>query len=383
MTNARGLRHDDNRSAASRICGTGGVGPRTGIRVGVVGCGYWGSKHVRVLSSLSEVREVIAVEPDPEAAKAVLVAFPAVRVFADLEAALPHVDALVIATPAQTHAKLALTAIRYGLHVLVEKPLATSLEASRLVVEEARRAGIVLMVGHTFQFNPAIREMRRRFDSGELGDIYYIHSARLNLGLYRPDVNVVWDLAPHDLSIMNFLLRSAPKAVTAWGASLAYPHVEDLAFIRVEYNDPKVTGFIHLSWLDPRKTRTVTLVGSRKMVVYDDLAEERVRIYDRGLETGGSGPTHERPISYRYGDVVSPYIQASEPLALQDRRFVECIRDGRNPESNGIDALAIIAILEAIDRSLHARRTIEVEYPLSLASWQPDMPGSIVQDAVL
>jgi predicted dehydrogenase len=229
------------------------------------------------------------------------------------------------------------------------------------LVEQARRSGVVLMVGHTFQFNPALRELRRRLRAGELGRIYYIHSARLNLGLYRPDVNVVWDLAPHDISILNFLLDATPAAVDAWGASLAFGGVEDVAYIRLEYEQPKVTGCAHLSWLDPRKTRTVTVVGSEKMAVYDDLAEEPLRIFDRGVWCAeGCAPSHERPPLYRYGDIVAPHIRPDEPLAVQDRHFVDSIRHNTPPETSGEQALGIVATLEAIDRSIRQRRSVPV-----------------------
>jgi predicted dehydrogenase len=334
---------------------------RTRLRIAVVGCGYWGSKHVRVLSAVPGVRSVAIVESDAAVCARMRHAFPAALMFPSLEAALPHVDAVVIATPPETHAALATTAMRAGRHVLVEKPLSTSVEQAHALVREARRSRTLLMVGHTFQFNPAVRELRRRLTAGEFGDIYYIHSARLNLGLYRPDVNVVWDLAPHDISILNYLIGSPPRAVTAWGASLAFGGVEDLAYIRLEYENPRVTGYAHLSWLDPRKTRTVTVVGSRKMAVYDDLAEERLRIYDRGVSACADGtPLHERPPTYHYGDIVAPHIRADEPLALQDSHFVECILDRREPEASGVEALAIVAALEAIDRSMQLRTRVTV-----------------------
>ncbi len=257
--------------------------------------------------------------------------------------------------------RLALTAVREGKHVLVEKPLATSLVDAELLVEAARLAKSITMVGHTFQFNPAVRELRRRLASGELGKIYYIHSDRLNLGLYRPDVNVVWDLAPHDISILNYLLDSQPNAVIAWGDALAFGDIHDLAYVRLEYTSPKVTGYAHLSWLDPRKTRTVTVVGSEKMAVYDDLAEERLRIYDRGLESDIDGtPLHERPPTYRYGDMIVPYIRSDEPLAVQDKHFIDSIRTNTEPETSWTTGLAIVAVLEALQMSMLQGRLVRV-----------------------
>ncbi len=338
------------------------------VRVGIVGCGYWGSKHVRVLSATAGVNEIALIERDQSLCRRLQRIFPATRSFRSLQAALPHVDALVIATPPQTHAELALAAVREGKHVLVEKPLATSLMEAESLVGAARLANSITMVGHTFQFNPAVRELRRRLASGELGKIYYIHSARLNLGLYRPDVNVVWDLAPHDISILNYLLDSQPNAVIAWGDALAFGDIHDLAFVRLEYTNPKVTGYAHLSWLDPRKTRTVTVVGSDKMAIYDDLAEERLRIYDRGLEGDIDGtPSHERPPTYRYGDMIAPHIQPDEPLAIQDKHFIDSIRTHTEPETSWTTGLAIVAVLEALQKSMLQRRLVRVPNSFALS----------------
>jgi predicted dehydrogenase len=333
-----------------------------GVRIGVVGCGYWGSKHVRVLSGVRNVSEVVLIDSNPRTRWAMLSAFPAARAFADLDSALPYIDAAIIAVPPRSHAELAFKALQAGKHVLVEKPLAPSLaEAQALVVEAGRSKGI-LMVGHTFEFNPAVRELRNRFDRGELGELYYILSARLNLGLYQSDVNVVWDLAPHDVSILNFLLRSTPVTVTAWGASHADADLEDLAFIQLKYEQPRVTGYVHISWLDPKKVRRVTVVGSKKMAVYDDMAEERLRIFDRGIERAGPElAAYERPVSYRYGDIVSPHIPFAEPLSLEDQHFVDCICNGTDPLSDGRSGLAVVAVLEAIDLSLRTRTPVAVD----------------------
>lgn len=332
------------------------------VRVGVVGCGYWGSKHVRVLSATPGVSEIALIDPDLSLCTGLQRVFPATRLFPRLEAALPHVDALVIATPPQTHARLASAAVLEGKHVLVEKPLATSLIDAQLLVDQAQSTNAIVMVGHTFQFNPAVRELRRRLAAGELGEIYYIHSARLNLGLYRPDVNVVWDLAPHDVSILNYLLDSQPDGVAAWGDALAFGDVHDLAYIRLEYRHAKVTGYAHLSWLDPRKTRTVTVVGSEKMAIYDDLAEERLRIYNRGLDSSIEGTlSHERPPAYRYGEMIAPHIRPDEPLAVQDKHFIDSILTQTQPETGGASGIAVVAVLDAIERSMQQRKLVRVE----------------------
>ena len=352
-------------SRATRPAASQENGRSRGITVAIVGCGYWGSKHVRVMSGLPDVEAVIVVDPNAAATSTVRDAFPHVIPAAKLSEAIDHVDAVVVATPPRDHADVALEALRAGKHVLVEKPLASTLDDARLLAAEAERNGVALMVGHTFEFNPAVRELRRRMDKGELGDILYIHSARLNLGLYRSDVDVLWDLAPHDISIMNYLLRATPQSVRAWGSANLSRETTDLGYFQLDYGERGVTGYGHLSWLDPRKVRQITVVGSHKMAVYDDLADEKLRIFDRGVEQnnaspGAETPDHQMPISYRYGDVVSPHIAFQEPLALEDQHFVDCVRGGGRPSSDGVAGLAVISVLDAIDRSLESGSRVEV-----------------------
>jgi predicted dehydrogenase len=287
-------------------------------------------------------------------------AFPGLRTATRLAAVLDQVDAVVVATPPNNHKAVAISAIRAGKHVLVEKPLATTLEDATEILEEARRANVILMVGHTFEFNPAVHELRNRMDAGELGEICYIHSARLNLGLYRNDVNVVWDLAPHDVSIMNYLLRSTPSSVRAWGSSHC-SSVADLAYFQLEYRDRAVVGYGHVSWLDPRKVRQVTVVGDKKMAIYDDLSEERLRIFDRGVERPISQPKqHSMPTSYRYGDIVSPHLRFEEPLLLEDRHFIDCILTNTQPTSDGACGCSVVSVLGAIDRAMAGGHTVSI-----------------------
>lgn len=349
-----------------------------GPKIAVVGCGYWGAKHVRVLTGLNDVGQLVIVDPDPVIRATLSTAFPAAHACPDLASALPEVDAVVIATPPESHFDLALLALRSGKHVLVEKPLTTSVLQAEILVAEAQRMNRVLMVGHTFLFVPAVRELKRRLKQNELGKVHYIHSARLNLGLYRSDVNVIWDLAPHDITIMNYLLDAVPTSVSAWGASLSCESVEDVAYIRLDYRSAGVSGYCHLSWLDPRKARTITVVGRQKMAVYDDLADERLRIYDCGVKSQHpDSPLHERPTSYRYGDIISPHIRSDEPLAAEDQHFLDCIRQGAVPEASGTDGLIVIAILEAIDRSLQTRTSVEVEYPPEILEEEKVYPQSL------
>ena len=336
--------------------------PRGGLRLAVVGCGYWGAKHVRVLSSLPGVKDVVVVDPDATRRTAVASVLRTAEAYDSVEAALPHVDAVVVATPPRSHAEVALAALRQGKHVLVEKPLATSLADACRLIHEAKKQGVVLMSGHTFEFNPAVRELRSRVSRGELGTIRYLSSARLNLGLYRQDVNVVWDLAPHDVSIMNFVLGSTPTSVQAWGSMNVRRGVEDLAFIRVDYQTAGVTGYIQVSWLDPNKVRRVTVVGSRRMAVYDDLSPEPLRIYDRGVEADEDEVgLHERPVGYRYGDIISPHVRADEPLMLEDEHFIAAVERGGYASSLGLNGVFVVATLEAIDRSLRTGSRMEVD----------------------
>jgi predicted dehydrogenase len=336
----------------------------SGSRVAVVGCGYWGSKHVRVLDSTDGVAQVVLVDARAERLRSLGRSYKSAPCFADLRSSLAEVDAVVVATPPSTHVSVALQAIDAGKHVLVEKPLATTTQGARQLVDAAATAGVVLMVGHTFEYNPAVRKLRELVQGGELGELYYIDSARLNLGLYQDDVNVIWDLAPHDISILNFVLGRKPIAIQAWAARHAHYRFEDVAYLRLYYDDVFVdqglSAHIHVSWLDPCKVRRLTAVGSKKMAVYDDiLAEERIRILDKGVSMPPDGGNlTQPPTSYRYGDIAVPFIPADEPLAVQDRHFVECVRTGATPLSDGEDGLAVVEALAAAHLSRRLDRPV-------------------------
>jgi predicted dehydrogenase len=330
------------------------------MNVGVVGCGYWGSKHVRVLHGISDVERVVGIDNSEDRLLTLKRSFPSMLLHSSLEAALPDVDALVIATPPRTHVALAMGAMAAGKHVLIEKPLATSSADAELLVDESRRRSVTLMVGHTFEHNPAVWKLRELIQTGVLGQIHYLDSARLNLGLYQSDVNVIWDLAPHDVSIFNYILDSQPTTVQAWGSRHAHLSLEDVAYLRLWYSAPNVTANIHVSWLDPCKVRRVTAVGSRRMVVYNDLAaEERIRVFDKGVtqaeETGDAG---QIPMSYRYGDISSPYLVSPEPLDVQDRHFVSCILEAKVPSTDGENGVAVVRVLEAAQISLLENRPV-------------------------
>jgi predicted dehydrogenase len=332
------------------------------VRVAVVGYGYWGSKHVRVLSALPGI-SVTVVDNDPARLAAARSAFPSVRLATSLEEVATGVDGIVIATPPRSHARLATIAIDAGCSVLVEKPLATTVLDCEELIAAADNRGVILMSGHTFEHNAAVWKLRDIALSGELGEIRYVDSARLNLGLYQPDVNVVWDLAPHDVSIVNFLLGRLPTAVSAWGHSHANRGSEDVAHLQLRYADSDVRAYIHLSWLEPCKVRRVTVVGSDKTAVYNDvLAEERLRIYDVGLdEFPGDGALHEMPVTYRRGDIISPFVAFEEPLHVQDAHFVECIRTDSKPRTDGSSGLAVTRVLEAASHALRSGREVVLD----------------------
>jgi predicted dehydrogenase len=281
----------------------------------------------------------------------------------NLQAALDQVDAVVIATPPRTHVRLALMAMAAGKSVLVEKPLAMSITEADLMIEEASVRSLTLMVGHTFEYNAAVWKLRELVQSGELGRIYYMDSARLNLGLYQHDVNVVWDLAPHDISIYNYVLGSSPVSVQAWGSRHGYQHLEDVAYLRLLYANPDVTANIHVSWLDPCKVRRTTVVGSVKMAVYNDLASnERIRVFDKGVVPPENGANlQDYPMSYRYGEIRSPYVAFDEPLYVQDREFVSCVLTGRQPQTHGYNGLAVTRVLEGAELSLQTGGPVELD----------------------
>ena len=335
-----------------------------GIHIAVVGCGYWGSKHVRVLNTLDEVAEVILVDSREDRLTSLARTYRTAPCFTSLTDALHRADAVVVATPPSTHVPIALQVIGAGKHVLVEKPLAIATADARRVIDAASAADVVLMVGHTFEYNPAVRKLRELVRDKELGELYYLDSARLNLGLYQDDVNVILDLGPHDVSIVNYVLGRKPVAVQAWAARHAHRRFEDVAYLRLFYDDffdgRGLSANIHVSWLDPCKVRRVTAVGSEKMVVYDDLAQdERIRVLDKGvcLSQAGGNLT-QPPMSYRYGDILVPFVAADEPLAVQDSHFADCITSGLAPLTGGENGLAVVEVLEAAQLSRRLGRPV-------------------------
>jgi predicted dehydrogenase len=325
------------------------------IGIGVIGAGYWGPKHVRNFSSLPDARMWGVADTDQQRLAAIRTQYPHLRLTRDYRKLLEssEVDAVVVATPLRTHARIAREALTLGKHVLVEKPVAASEQEARELLDLARSTGRVLMVGHTFLYHPAVRVLRDIVQHGELGDIYYVHAQRLNLGLFQRDINVVWDLAPHDVAILMYVLAMEPIAATARGYCYVQPGIEDVAHLDLLFpND--VHASIHLSWLDPNKVRRMTIVGSRKMAVYDDVETlEKIRIYDKGVEapphTSGFG---EFQLSYRYGSITIPHVLSDEPLQIECDHFLQCIKSESVPLTDGCNGLTVVRVLEAAQASL-------------------------------
>jgi len=334
--------------------------------IAVVGLGYWGPNWVRNLQHLHCARRVIACDLDARRRGHIQELYPAVEATAQFDEVLrdPEIEGVVIATPVSTHYKLARLALENGKSVLVEKPLAMSRREAGELVRLAHGCGRVLMVGHTFLYSAPVLKMREIVQSGEIGDIFYISSVRANLGLFQHDVNVTWDLATHDISIILMLADRLPEAVSCQGQSHYRKEVEDVALLTLHF-PRNVIAFIHVSWLDPNKIRRTTIVGSRKMLVYDDTApQEKIRIYDRGVNMQRYYDTFgEFQFSYRYGDILIPRIEESEPLRQECEHFVSCIRNGGTPRTDGVNGLHVVSVLEAANVSLReGGRMVPVSY---------------------
>jgi len=326
-------------------------------KIGIIGCGYWGPKLARNFFELPESELAWACDLDSGRLDHVARLYPQVKLTHSCSELLASdVDGVVIATPVSTHHQLALAALRAGKHVLIEKPIASSVSEADDIVAEGERQGRVVMVGHTFEYNPAVAAMKEIVSSGKLGEIYYINGTRVNLGLFQPDINVVWDLAPHDVSILLFVLGLDPETVSARGGVYVQRNrgIHDVAYLTL-YFPNGVMADVRVSWLDPCKIRRYTIVGSDKMLVYDDIeSENKILIYDKGVEVPPYSDTEEEfRLSYRYGDVVPFPVTWVEPLRVECQHFLDCIRDGKEPRSSGKVGRKVVKVLEAAQRSLH------------------------------
>lgn len=324
------------------------------IRVGVVGLGYWGPNLVRCFSELADCKVTAFCDQNIDRLLMVKNRFPSIQPFDNYDQLLSAdvVDALVIATPTATHFQLASKALKKGIHVFVEKPLARTVEECQQLIELSDANHATLFVGHIFLHSSPVAKLKELIDSGELGNINYISSRRLNLGPVRKDVSCLYDLAPHDISMMLYLLGEQPISVGCFGLAHLNEGVHDVCNLNLTFRGNRM-GMIHVSWLDPRKERVLTVVGDRKMAVYDDLDQEKIKVFDKGIKTPAHASNYaEFQIAYRYGGSYSPFIQEREPLKSECEAFINSISKGQVPLTDGRNGLQVVEVLDAAEKSL-------------------------------
>jgi predicted dehydrogenase len=323
-------------------------------RIAVIGAGYWGPNLIRNFIHLNDSEVTFVCDIDRNRLDHISALFPSISTTEEWrEVVDSDVDAVCVATPVPWHYEMTRAALTQGKHVFVEKPLTADVKQARELVSLADEKGLTLLVDHTFVYSPAVNHVKEIVASGDLGDIYYISMSRLNLGLFQKEINVVWDLAPHDVSILTYVLNAQPEAVSAQGNSNILPGIEDVAMVTL-YFPNNVIAYVHVSWLDPSKVRNSTFVGSKKMLIYDDVEPlEKIKIYDKGV----NGPAHydtfgDFQFSYRYGDIYTPFLASTEPLQVECRHFLECIAGKAEPRSGGTQGLEVVSVLEAANQSL-------------------------------
>jgi predicted dehydrogenase len=328
---------------------------RKQINVAVAGCGYWGPNLIRNFRALSACRLKVMCDMNQQRLDHLHELYPEVQGSVDFEGVVtdPEIDAVAIATPVRLHYPMAKASLLAGKHTFIEKPMATSTEQCKELVDIAERQGLVLMVGHTFLYSPSVRKIKEIVRSGDLGDIHYISARRLNLGLFQKDINVTWDLAPHDISIILYIMEEFPISVNCRGSAHVTPKIEDVTTLYLSFRNNR-TAIIQSSWLDPRKVREMTIVGSKRMIVYDDVAQnEKLKVFDARVETPPHYDTFaDFHYAYHYGDMYVPYIKQEEPLKGECQHFLDCIRQGSTPLSGGQQGMELVRILEAASLSL-------------------------------
>jgi predicted dehydrogenase len=333
------------------------------VGIAVIGCGYWGMNYVRIFNELPEARVVAVCDQRPDRLQEVVRRFPGVYVTSQIEdaASRPGVDAVGVCTEATTHYDITRQLLIKGKHVLVEKPLTTSVPQAEELINIAKAESAVLMVGHTFVFNSGIQKVKEYIQQGD-GKVYYMYARRTNLGPIRRDVNALWDLAPHDIAIFNYLLDSTPDWVSAVGGKVLRNCREDVGFISLGYPE-NILAHIHVSWADPDKAREVVVVKGDSRIVFNDLnGLEQVRVFEKGVSTVESEPENygESRFQIRDGNIISPRIEATEPLKNECRHFLDCVRLGRQPISGGIEGREVVRVLEAVNSSIQ-RKGLQIE----------------------
>ncbi|HDL02973.1 MAG TPA: Gfo/Idh/MocA family oxidoreductase [candidate division Zixibacteria bacterium] len=326
------------------------------MNIGIIGCGYWGPNLVRNFNALEDARVVGVSDLRPERLEYISRLYPHIKIISrDCNDILHNsgIDAVVIATPVSTHFTLGMEALENGKHILMEKPMTATTEQAEVLIETAERKNLTLMVDHTFIYTGAVRKIKELVASGELGDLYYFDSVRVNLGLFQSDVNVIWDLAPHDVSIMDHLLDQPPRMISAMGVAHFGGGIENMAYISVLY-DSGLIGHVHVNWLAPVKVRKTLICGSKKMIVYDDVEpSEKVKVYNKGVDyIKKREEAYDILIQYRTGDMLAPRLELIEALNLVAGEFYDSVNDGRRPLTDGAAGLRVVKILEAANNSL-------------------------------
>ncbi len=323
------------------------------IRFGVMGYGYWGPNVVRNFSNTDGCQVVAICDKNPAMLQRARQAYPALRMASDPSEILtaPDIDAIAVVTPVWTHFELAKKALENGKHVFIEKPMTSTAAQAEELIELAERKNLKIMVDHTFLYTGAVKKIRQLIDDDTLGGLYYYDSTRVNLGLFQHDVNVIWDLAPHDLSIMDHLIKEKPEALAATGER----HLngcEDIAFITVFF-PKKIIAHINVNWLSPVKVRTMLLGGEKKMLVWNDLeVDEKIKIYDKGVQIKNGDGVHDLLVSYRAGDMWAPRVEQGEALKIEAACFIDCVLNNKTPVNDGAAGLRVVKMLEAADRSV-------------------------------
>ncbi|MGJ3237468.1 MAG: Gfo/Idh/MocA family protein [Anaerolineae bacterium] len=327
------------------------------LKIAVIGYGYWGPNIVRNFVENAHSEVVLVADMNEANLQRVRGRYPAIDTTTDAETvfARADIDAVAIVTPVDTHYALARRALETGKHVLVEKPMASSSQQARELINMARERNLVLMVDHTFVYTGAVRKIAELVRQGELGEVLYYDSTRINLGLFQHDVNVIWDLAVHDLSIIEYILKKEPRAVSATGISHVAGEPENIAYLTIYYDD-NLIAHVNVNWLAPVKVRRTLIGGSKKMIVYDALEpSETLKIYDKGIDIKTTEDIYRTLISYRTGDMYSPKLEATEALQLETQHFIDCIQNGISPETDGAAGLRVVKILEAASQSIQRR----------------------------
>ena len=326
------------------------------MKFGVIGYGYWGPNIVRNLAQLEGSQVLAIAEISPQARVRAQKAHPGVKVVSNATEVITstEIDAIAVVSPVWTHYELAKAALQNGKHVFVEKPFTSTSAQGEELINLAAQKNLTLMVDHTFLFTGAVKKIKQLVDDGALGPLYYYDSTRVNLGLFQHDCNVLWDLAPHDLSIMDYLLKGDPEAIVATGQGHLNGH-EDVAYMTLYYPD-KVIAHINVNWLSPVKVRTTLIGGEKRMLMWNDLeADEKIRVYDKGIERSGGNAPYDVRVIYRTGDLWVPRVEQVEALALEAKYFVECIRKNETPFNDGVSGLRVVEMIEAINQSMSQR----------------------------